>query len=320
MFAPRPLAVAVVFLTFVTAFTVTSASAQVPDLTPTLQVPGSISLGGNYVAHVTEPSKDFWDRAGTYQASVTFTAAVSVSIASVETPSGGYQASGPFTATVSAPDVKPFVVSGTFTASGTFSAGTYASSGQWVVNTGGQASGSHRGGGTYDLAASSVFASGQWDGVATNSARGPFSIDGTYSGNGTFTVGAMRMSTTESLQVAALADMIAGIAGMTASPAVAAAAIEMQNPTRPPVTTPPAAGAGGFAGGAIAAAGVSIVSFTGTVAQLNTAAGAAKVITVSAAIGGKMLTSVVGAPPFVNADFNSAFPAGLNGTLVIVKT
>lgn len=320
MFVPRPLAVGLVLLTLLTGFAMTGASAQVPDPTPTFQVPGSISLGGGYVAHVTEPSKDFWDRSGTYQASVTFTAAVNVFVASVEKQSGGYQASGPFTATVSAPDVKPFVVSGTFTASGTFSAGTYASSGQWVVSTGGQASGSHRGGGTYDLAASTVSASGQWDGVATNSARGPFNIEGTYSGNGAFTVGAMRMSTTESLQVAALTDMIAGIAGTTASPAIAAAALEMQNPTRPPLTTPPAAGAGGFSGGPVAPAGVSIVAFTGTIAQLNVAAAAAKAITVSTTIGGRMLTFVVGAPPFVNADFNAAFPAGLNRTLVIVKT
>ena len=54
--------------------------------------------------------------------------------------------------------------------------------------------------------------------------------------------------------------------------------------------------------------------------QLGAAAAAAKVVTVSATVNGKMLVYVVGAPTFVNADFNAAFPSGLNGTLVIVKT
>lgn len=69
----------------------------------------------------------------------------------------------------------------------------------------------------------------------------------------------------------------------------------------------------------IAAAGVSIVSFTGTTAQLNTAGAAAKIVTVTATVGGKLRTYVVGAPDFVNAEFNPAFPAGLSNTLVIVK-
>ena len=74
-----------------------------------------------------------------------------------------------------------------------------------------------------------------------------------------------------------------------------------------------------FSGGTIAASGVSIVSFTGTTAQLDTAGAAAKVVSVTATVGGKMLTFVVGAPDFVNAEFNAAFTSGLNGTLVIVK-
>ena len=86
-------------------------------------------------------------------------------------------------------------------------------------------------------------------------------------------------------------------------------------------TPPPAAGTGGtFSGGTIAPAGVSIVSFTGTTAQLNTSGAAAKAVSVTATVGGKMITFVVGAPDFVNAEFNAAFPTGLSGTLVIVKT
>jgi hypothetical protein len=77
-----------------------------------------------------------------------------------------------------------------------------------------------------------------------------------------------------------------------------------------------------FTGGTIAPVGVSIVSFTGTVLQLD-AAGAAntpKVTSVSATAGGKLITYVIGAPSFVNVEFNAAFPMGLNATLVVVKT
>ena len=77
-----------------------------------------------------------------------------------------------------------------------------------------------------------------------------------------------------------------------------------------------------FTGGTIAPVGVSIVSFTGTTMQLD-AAGAAnvpKITSVSATAGGKLITYVIGAPAFVNVEFNAAFPMGLNATLVIVKT
>ena len=88
----------------------------------------------------------------------------------------------------------------------------------------------------------------------------------------------------------------------------------------PPTPTPPAATGGTFTGGTIAASGVSIVSFTGTTAQLDTAGAASKLVSVTATVGGKMITFVVGAPDFVNAEFNPAFVRGLNGVLVIVKT
>ena len=86
----------------------------------------------------------------------------------------------------------------------------------------------------------------------------------------------------------------------------------------PPLTPLPAT-QGVFAGGTIAASGVSIVSFTGTTAQLSTAGAASKVVSVTAAVGGKSITFVVGAPDFANAEFNTSFPTGLSGTLVIVK-
>ena len=94
-------------------------------------------------------------------------------------------------------------------------------------------------------------------------------------------------------------------------------------PTPPVVTppvVPPAGTVGVFTGGTIAPQGVSIVSFTGTVAQLGTAGTAAKVVSASATTGGKMITYVVGAPDFVNAEFNAAFPAGLSATFLILKT
>ena len=76
---------------------------------------------------------------------------------------------------------------------------------------------------------------------------------------------------------------------------------------------------GTFSGGSISPSGLSIVSFTGTTTQLNSAGASAKVSAVTATTGGRMLTYVIGAPSFVNADFEAAFPSGLTGTLVIVK-
>jgi hypothetical protein len=77
-----------------------------------------------------------------------------------------------------------------------------------------------------------------------------------------------------------------------------------------------------FTGGTIAPSGVSLVSFTGSTQQLDAAgmANSPKITTVSATSGGKLITFVIGAPPFVNSEFNMAFPNGLNNTLVIVKT
>jgi len=95
-----------------------------------------------------------------------------VSGVNVQVPSGSYQATGPFTATVSAPGVAPFVVTGTYNAGGTFAAGTFVSSGQWTVTSGGAASGSHSGGGTYNLSTMTVAANGQYVGAAAGPAHG----------------------------------------------------------------------------------------------------------------------------------------------------
>lgn len=316
MLRPRSLAVSLVLLAFAAALGLgREAHAQVVP-TFTSQVPGSVNASGSYTARVSTSGQQFFERAGTYDASVSFTAAVTISDLDILTQSGGYQASGPFTANITAPGVTPFVVTGTYTAAGTFNAGTFTSSGQWVISTGGAASGTHSGGGTYNLAARSVAASGQYDGAVTSSARGPFNIQGPYSGSGSFTLGAMGMAYAEALQTSAISDMVAGIAGLVAASTVSGAAIEMQQ-----TSAPPAAGAAGsFSGGTIAPSGVSIVSFTGTTAQLGTAGAAAKVLTVSATVSGKMLTYVIGAPAFVNVEFNAAFATGLNGTLIIVKT
>lgn len=79
---------------------------------------------------------------------------------------------------------------------------------------------------------------------------------------------------------------------------------------------------GSFSGGTIASSGVSLVAFTGSIEQLDAAgmANSPKIISVSATSNGKLLTYVVGAPSFVNTEFSTAFPNGLNSTLVIVKT
>ena len=72
--------------------------------------------------------------------------------------------------------------------------------------------------------------------------------------------------------------------------------------------------------GTVSATGTSIVTFTGTVAQLAATATEAKAVTVTATVGGKFVTHVVGAPAFVNADFAAAFPTGLTSQgLIIVK-
>ncbi|TAJ21614.1 MAG: hypothetical protein EPO65_01070 [Dehalococcoidia bacterium] len=104
------------------------------------------------------------------------------------------------------------------------------------------------------------------------------------------------------------------------APANAAAGIALTVAApKPTVTTAAAPAAGGFTG-SISPSGVSLASFTGTTAQLDTAGAAVKATSISATLGGKVLTFVVGAPSFVNTEFNTAFASGLQGTLVIVKT
>ena len=72
--------------------------------------------------------------------------------------------------------------------------------------------------------------------------------------------------------------------------------------------------------GTVSATGTSIVTFTGTLAQLAATAAEAKAITVAATVGGKFVTHVVGAPAFVNAEFAAAFATGLTSQgLIIVK-
>ena len=90
--------------------------------------------------------------------------------------------------------------------------------------------------------------------------------------------------------------------------------------TAQPVAAP-AAKSLTFTGGTIAPTGTSIVSFTGTPMQLDAvgAANVPKITSVSATAGGKLVTYVIGAPSFVNVEFNAAFPMGLDATMVIVK-
>jgi len=87
-----------------------------------------------------------------------------------------------------------------------------------------------------------------------------------------------------------------------------------------PTTPPPATGDGTFTS-APAASGVSIVVFNGgTVAQLAETAAGLDVVSISATVDGAFVVYVVGAPAFVNAAFNAAFPDGLAaGTAVILK-
>ncbi len=87
------------------------------------------------------------------------------------------------------------------------------------------------------------------------------------------------------------------------------------------LSAPTTSGAAGtFSGGTIGADGVSIVSFTGSLIQLNAAGAAARVVSVTATSRGQLITFVVGAPDFVNTGFINTFSAGLSSTLVIVRT
>lgn len=101
------------------------------------------------------------------------------------------------------------------------------------------------------------------------------------------------------------------------APANAATGIALT--VAPARVAPAAPAAGGFTG-SISPSGVSLASFTGTTAQLDSAGAAVKATSISVTVAGKILTLVVGAPAFVNTEFNAAFTAGLQGTLVIVKT
>ena len=87
-------------------------------------------------------------------------------------------------------------------------------------------------------------------------------------------------------------------------------------------TTTTTTGTEGTFIGSIAQSGVSLASFTGSTVQLDTAAASVKAtsVSVSATAGGKLLTFVVKAPAFVNSAFIEAFPTGLKGALVIVRT
>lgn len=103
-----------------------------------------------------------------------------------------------------------------------------------------------------------------------------------------------------------------GVGTWTATRAISAS-------SAPAPSASPATVTKGFTGN-VGSPGVSLVQFSGSVAELNAAAAGVRAITASATVGGRLLTFVVGAPEFVNSDFNAAFPSGLQGTfLILVK-
>lgn len=95
-------------------------------------------------------------------------------------------------------------------------------------------------------------------------------------------------------------------------------------PSPTPVATSTATGTPApppqFTGGRVASDGISIVAFTGTMSELNAAGLTAGAVSISATMNGRLLTYIVGAPGFVNAEFISAFPNGLNNVLVVLRT
>lgn len=77
-----------------------------------------------------------------------------------------------------------------------------------------------------------------------------------------------------------------------------------------------------FSRGTIAPAGLTLVSFTGSIDQLEATGmvNTPRILTVSVTIDGNISTFVIGAPAFVNANFRAAFLRGLEAALVIVRT
>lgn len=106
---------------------------------------------------------------------------------------------------------------------------------------------------------------------------------------------------------------------VTVTAVVTIGSVTKQGSVQLPNTGGTPIGDGSFSGD-IAASGVSIVSFDGgSVADLGAAASAAGLTSVWVTIDGDMIGYIVGAPAFVNAAFNAAFPDGLaEGTLAIV--
>ncbi len=333
-------------LVLLAAFGLASASIVLAVPASAQQAPAgdgasrALDSSGSYNSTVTSGSRSF-PRAGTYQAAVTFAANVALSGIDVAAMSGAYTANGPFTATVSAPDVAAFVVTGTFTASGTFSAGTFVSSGGWTLTSGGQASGTHQGGGTYNLSGS-AHASGQYLGTVTDSARGPFGINGSYQGDGTYTPPPITVPTLPSggglpggvNPIDQLTSAISSLAAIAASGPATATAIEMRalapaaatpkatttpTPSGGPVAAPGSTPPPGSFTGTVAPSGVSLALFTGSRTQLQAAATATNAVTLAATVGGRMLVYVVGAPEFVNTEFDVAFPTGFSGTPIIIR-
>ncbi len=90
----------------------------------------------------------------------------------------------------------------------------------------------------------------------------------------------------------------------------------------PPTVTAPSPGVGivGALDRAITSVGVTAAIWNGgTVAQLAAAVTAAGGVSVTTFVGGRSLVLIPGAPAFVNATFDAAFPSGVpTGTIVLV--
>lgn len=108
-------------------------------------------------------------------------------------------------------------------------------------------------------------------------------------------------------------NIVANVGTVTAVKPATVGTTQVTTPTTP--TTPTT---GGSTFSVAPVAGLTFTQFGGTIAQLSTASTAAGVKTVSATVGGKMLTFVVGAPDFVNAAFVAAFPSGIPANTIVV--
>ena len=122
-------------------------------------------------------------------------------------------------------------------------------------------------------------------------------------GNGTFDGGSVDLSVTDSTN--GNLTLTGALQGLLGFPVLQTLAVQAE---------------GAFQGN-IAASGISLVTFTGTTLEgLIQAAQAEGLVSVAATVDGDFVMYIVGAPTFVNAQFNTTFSGGLQANTPLAVT